>query len=99
MKYGIRIQNTQENKWLLFCCKSHKEKLEWLESFRKEQEFVLLDKKNKLQMTAADKYLAQMIAEACNSGDTVVGYEGNFSVFFDARRCYCVQYVLLQPVQ
>lgn len=65
-----------DNKWLLLCCKSRTEKYEWLESFHNERELVLRDKRNRLEITAKDRYLANMIAATCDYDRVWSSYEG-----------------------
>lgn len=65
-----------ENKWLLLCCRNQTEKYEWLESFRNERELVLRDKRNRLEITAKDRYLANMIAATCDYDRVWSNYEG-----------------------
>lgn len=67
VRNGLRIQNTEKNKWLLFCCRTQREKQEWLDAFRKEKELVLLDERNKLQITSVDRQLAYITATTCSN--------------------------------
>lgn len=57
----------EKNKWLKFCCRTQREKAEWLGAFRKEKELVLLDERNKLQITPMDRQLAYITATTCNN--------------------------------
>ncbi|XP_065221150.1 uncharacterized protein RhoGEF3 isoform X2 [Planococcus citri] len=75
IRHGIKIQNIQKNKWLLFSCRTHKEKLEWLEAFKREKELVLLDERNKLQITPVDRHLAYITATTCNSRHTFLKHK------------------------
>lgn len=65
-----------ENKWLLLCCRNQTEKYEWLDSFRNERELVLRDKRNRLEITPKDRYLANMIAATCDYDRVWSNYEG-----------------------
>lgn len=78
MRNGLRIQNTEKNKWLLFCCRTQREKQEWLDAFRKEKELVLLDERNKLQITSVDRELAYITATTCSNRHGFLNHKSKF---------------------
>lgn len=72
IRNGIKVQNAKLHKWLLFCCRSQKEKAEWLDAFNRERTLVLKDEQNKLKITPTDRHLAYITAAACTRRHTFV---------------------------
>lgn len=64
VKHGVKIYDHMENKWLVFCCSSDKEKTKWLDALFEERKLVAQDKQEGLELSPATRKLATMFANA-----------------------------------
>lgn len=62
IRHGIKLLNVARDKWLIFCCRSAKEKQRWLDAFAEERILVLKDKNDGLELPPAARHLARVAA-------------------------------------
>ncbi|KAK6628181.1 hypothetical protein RUM43_001993 [Polyplax serrata] len=62
VKHGIQIYNYMDDKWLVFCCRSHKDKVKWLEALLDERKLVAQDREEGLNLTKSARELAKISA-------------------------------------
>lgn len=62
VRHGLKVYSCIRDKWLLFCCRSHNEKLKWLTAFAQERRLVAQDRDEGLEFPPAARKLAKIAA-------------------------------------
>ncbi|KAL1464597.1 hypothetical protein WDU94_004227, partial [Cyamophila willieti] len=67
VRHAIKVHCADNDKWLLFCCRSSEDKARWLAAFQQERALVEQDREDGLEFAPAAKELARMSAARCHS--------------------------------
>ncbi|XP_060525179.1 uncharacterized protein LOC132701359 [Cylas formicarius] len=62
VRHAIKLLNVARDKWLMFCCRSAKDKQRWLEAFAEERRLVDRDKNDGFAFPLAARQLARVAA-------------------------------------
>ncbi|XP_030760451.1 rho guanine nucleotide exchange factor 4-like [Sitophilus oryzae] len=62
VRHAIKLLNLTRDKWLMFCCRSAKDKQRWMDAFSEERKLVVKDRVDGLELPQTDRHLARAAA-------------------------------------